>query len=205
MYKYFKIKHFIKILYKYIISLVFRINSGKIIIFIGCDGSGKTTIIDSLSKIVPSKIIYMGSNEYLIKNLKNWQPNKFTSKALKFFLVYIEEWIKTFKMIFFKIKGWNVLIDRHPSYQFFQQKRGLGYYLSHIFYKVFFYIPKRKIILFEVPKIIHKRKQEKTIEEIDTYYNELKAYTFKDNFHWIKNSNINETLLKIYEFYFNEE
>ena len=130
-----------------------------------------------------------------------WRPNYMVFKIIKIILLYIEEWVKTIKVIFYKIIGYNVLVDRHPTFQYFAQK-GVAYYVNKLMYDFLFFTPKRVIVLYEASDIIAKRKEELTENEITEYYDLLRRELKTSEALWVKNGNINETISTIMDKYF---
>lgn len=174
-----------------------KILGSKTIVFIGIDGVGKSTLVDVLTKIHASKIVYMGSGDYALPFLSSWIPKYKIEMLIKLLLIYLENWIKQLKIALFRMRGWNVLVDRHPRYQFANNKPGLGYYMNVMLYKYFFVRPRHVIILYESAEIICKRKNEKTAEEIDHYYKNMRNFCNRSNEQWLKNSDINSSLKSI--------
>jgi hypothetical protein len=198
-----KIKYFIFYLIKRIRIAIAAFNKGKIFIIIGIDGVGKTTVVKTLSNLNKSKNIYMGSNEYLFPALSDkWRPSTFLGKIIKLLTIYLENWLKTFCILWWSFKGNNVYVDRHPSLQYFLQQKN-SYFIHKILYKYLFYTPRKIIVLHESPEVIISRKQAHSLETIINFYNVIHKKV--PNATWIKNSNFNTTIHTILNMVYSRE
>lgn len=174
--------------------------SKKTVVFIGIDGSGKTTTItkikEELKKIgEESKVVYMGLGDnftlpFLRKmlefysNIKYKQLNKIRKKELKkdnwrerkFFWIliqYIELWIRWIKSKIFS-KEKIILFDR-----FFYDGLIFSNEKNFHFFKKFTPKPDVCFMLVAPPEIIIKRKNEASLKNIENFYKKaelLKKY-----------------------------
>jgi len=174
-----------------------KCGKGKAIIILGTDGVGKTTVVNCLASLLNGKHIYMGSNEFRWPKLsKEWEPTTFIGKLLKLVVIYLENVIKTIRLYTYRLKGYHVIIDRHPRYNYFYQKR-LSYFFNAVAYHLFLPAPSNVVILYEEASTIVQRKQERTVEEIDEYYDMCKQKIPKAI--WIKNTTLNKTVASLVE------
>lgn len=195
--KYLKPKYFVYYIAHYLKYALSKINSGKIIVFIGADGSGKSTIINEMSKYKKSICIYMGSSEYVFEKIIHSKSKNMLFKMMRFALVYFENWFKILKAFRYKLTGKDVFIDRYPSYQYFTNKPNIKNMIWKVFYSYLFYRPKNMVILYETPENIYKRKKELTKYHIEMFYKKLRKNVNNKNYFWIKNTDINTTIMEI--------
>lgn len=171
-----KLKYFVKD----IILKVKRIltNTGLSITIMGCDGSGKSTVINSILKNLSHafratdyyhlKPIKTKSN-MVVSNPQDQKPYPFFKSIVKLiFLVY------QYNMGFFKvrlqlIKSTLVVFDRYFEDLLVDNLR-FRYGAPNFFAKIaLIFIPKPKLYIFldASGEIIYKRKQELSVEEIN--------------------------------------
>ena len=188
------IKHKLKIYFK-------AFNSGQTVVFLGADGVGKTTIINILNTVIYAQKTYMGSRDYIFEFFypKIFNKNKFFS-FIHFISIYLENLYKCYKNFLGKIKGKVVLIDRYPSFQYYMQKKDLSLYLNILFYKYLFPKPDKIIVLYYEPRIVAKRKNERSIEAVKELYKEFRRNLDSKKYaYFVKNEEINSALCRIVE------
>jgi len=112
----------------------FRFGSGFKILFLGADGTGKTTLVRKLKEKLPfsNRILYlgMGKDGWLMKWIQKYQKfcnDNYWAGRLRFIIIFtwlflpLELFLRQLK-ISFHSKYANVLIDRFPGYPFLTGK-----------------------------------------------------------------------------------
>lgn len=143
-----------------------KLNSGKIVAFVGADGSGKTSAINEFSKIFDVRIVHMGDGSVWFKHLfsKLYKMPVYISR-LTYFIIYTEHWWRYFKMRIWKLQGKTVFADRWPGMNRHLRKNNSLLVINSAIYK-FLPDPDLFIFLSAPPEIIYERKQDITIPEI---------------------------------------
>lgn len=196
LFKYLKFKYCLNYYLTRLKEKYTRFNSWKIIIFFWVDWVWKTTIAHTIEKMSWWKYIYMSSRDLILEKLyKKMQSNNKIIQLIKFLMIYIENWIKLWIILYYKIMWYLVILDRYPRLQYFNSETKNNFILNNIFYKYLFFTPKSIFVLYEKAEEIHKRKQEVSIKEIKKFYKDLKKYLKKEKINsiWIKNEDINKT------------
>ncbi len=188
-------------------------NKGYTIVFLGTDGSGKTTIIDRVTPFLNEKF---PNNVYYEHLRPNWIPTiskllgrKGTSKpetdphrndksgvisSLFRFIYYFVDytlgyWFKIYPKKAFKSCVW--IFDRY-YYEYLIDQRRTRVTLPYWILKAGqFLIPEPDLIicLGANPKAIYSRKPEMTLEEVTRQVNELSAFCKKHkNAVWVDTS-----------------
>ena len=155
--------------------LFFRnIGKGEIVAFVGADGAGKSTAIESVWKVMGADKVYMGD-----VNFRLHKTHKFLFKQpifiarLSYLLMYIENWFRYAWIWSRKIKGDIVYTDRWPGLN--QHLRSdEGKMKVHDWLYAFFPNPDRYVFLSADALSIHTRKPELTVSEIEILQKNLR-------------------------------
>ena len=183
--KYIKVKY----LLKYLLVKIFK-KRGKLVAFLGIDGSGKSTIIDILHLELGHNKVYLGDRS--IRFGKFYQINAL--KPFSIFIQYFEKLFRVIKIKLFTLRGKTILSDRY--YFYIQKDNGIKRILYNAFYNIFFIKPDVTIVLYESAEVILERKKEVTKEQIEEFYTDLEKLKIKNSI-WIKNSDLDTTLNEI--------
>ncbi|WP_456457106.1 hypothetical protein [Nitratifractor sp.] len=173
--QYFKVKFFKK--------------RGKVIAFIGIDGSGKSTIIDILRRDFGYKAFYLGDRSVKFSNL-------YKMKFLKPFSIFIQYFEKLLRVAYIKLstlRGKHIVTDR---YYFEMRKDSLKSKIYDILYNKLFIKPDVVVVLYNSPETILQRKKEASRQEIEAFNNNIDILPFTKVVK-IKNDNLDVTLTKI--------
>lgn len=171
-------------------------NKGLMIVFIGTDGSGKTTIIDALPKYLMDNSLYYKISYY------HWRPGYIVKKEQRKEGVRVEDphakppygFVKSFAKFMlinfdyllgyqFEIKkklkqGELVVFDRYFYDYYLDEARyrlSLKDSLIHMFQ---FMIPKPDMtfLLLGTPEVLYERKKEISVDEIHNQCNKIIKY-----------------------------
>jgi thymidylate kinase len=146
-----------------------RFYSGKRVAFVGPDGSGKTFIIEKISKIGRTENIYMGDWFFYFQEFYNQIKIKIPTPYNRFVYAFYppEQYYRVLKTYIWKARGRIVLIDRIPGLNKNISKKGALGWLNKL---TFFMYPKPDIIfhLYAPAEVIYKRKKELSVDEIAT-------------------------------------
>ncbi len=189
-----KLSMFLYIKPKYLIryyKIKFFKKRANLISFLGIDGSGKSTIIDIISKDFGYKTVYLGDRSIKFSTL-------YQLKLLKPFSIFIQYFEKLLRVSYWKFltfRGKNIITDRY----YFEEKTGS--FKSKVYtllYNKFFVKPDIVMVLWNDADIILERKQEASREEINNFNQNIENLPFKKVIK-IKNDSIDDTLNKILE------
>ena len=101
----------------YITELLKKINQGRVIAFVGVDGSGKTTVISEMQRVLNARVVYMGNYYFVFARFYNWLGSKHLYLArFCFVLKLIEQWGRYCKIRWHTLRGRHVLTDRYPRF-----------------------------------------------------------------------------------------
>jgi len=194
--KIFKIRHLLLMQLKRLIIKLRVINSGKIVAFVGSDGAGKSTVIAHMSYVKNTKVYYMGDWGFKLQPLYNWLHTKHMFVArLCYPLYYIENWMRYAKVRWWKICGHTVLTDRWPGLNRHLRKSNFLLKLNDCMY---YFYPNADMYIFlnAKPEIVHKRKPELSVPEIEQLQNNLRVRLNSVNHIDIDNLNLDKTLIR---------
>lgn len=194
--KYFWILRILKMFFFSIKNKIKNYRLWKIVVFLWIDWVWKTTIISELEKKIWAKQIYFWEGNYKTKRLSDKILSKTKNKIVILFFKFLLLFENIYRIkiaYFYKLRWRIVLLDRHPYFDWLSRgKKDFHFLFTKIFYSLFSKWDK-VCILFNDPEIIFKRKQEKTISQIETYYNILFKIKIK-NWYKIKNDVLPDTL-----------
>jgi thymidylate kinase len=187
--KYIKFKYLLYFIYFKLKSFLIK-RKGIVIAIDGVDGSGKTTIIDILTKELDKPSLYMGERGYRYENFYS-KKKHFLLKPFSLIGQYIEKIYRVFKARKLAIKFGVVVSDRYHHYS----KTATDKKWLDLFNKFFFYFypkPDKYIVFWNESDIILSRKKEVTREYIEEL-NKNKEIIYQGAT-FIKNDNIDDTL-----------
>jgi len=187
MFKYLKFKYIVQF-YK----VKFFKKKAKLISFIGIDGSGKSTIIDILSRDFGYKSYYLGDRS--IKLSKLYQISYL--KPISIFIQYFEKLFRVSKLQLYTLRGKHIITDR---YYFESNTTTLKGKVYNLLYNKLFLKPDIAIVLYADANTILKRKQEVSKQEIEEFNKHIKNLPFNNKV-IIKNENLDTTLNQILEY-----
>ena len=164
---------------------------GKIVTFLGIDGSGKSTIIEILEKSFGYESYYLGDRSIRFSSLYK----KSYLKPFSIFVQYFEKLFRVFSIYIKTLRGKNILTDR---YYFQNTTEGFKGVLYNFLYNKMFLKPDMVIVLYDDAEIILQRKQEVSAQEIEKFNMEIASLPFT-NIQSIRNRDIDDTLNKILE------
>lgn len=207
------------------IKYFFQVMNKKIIIFIGPDGSGKSSLIKELSKLENFSVHYMGPSQH--KNEKNnilrvkisnldYLRTKTEKRTIKgkfyrfsYFLFLYIDYLSRYLSYYFENSSEIILIDRFVIDHFVRHPNCI----RKIFFVNLFPYPKNIFLMKGDSTAISKRKRNLTKNEIDSQYflykkalkekstqlNEIKTTNQKieDSIKEILNSLYDESILPI--------
>ncbi len=175
-----------------------RIGSGKIIAFVGPDGSGKSTVINALAVGLFAEKMYMGDWGFRLQPLYNWMHKRPLPVArVTYLFFYIENWFRYLKAFGLKMAGKTVLIDRWPGLNRHLRRKNIWLRLNDLMYKPFPRADKYVFVSAPAPTI-HARKQELSVEEIiksqENIRERLEGFNYKEIVNDDLDQCLNETL-----------
>ena len=134
----------------------------KIIVIIGTDGTGKTTIATKLTAKFPSdhtEYAYLGMKNYKYKLTERLHKSK--SGLMQYLFKYIVYPLDIYCKRICMPANKNIIIDRLPGYPFSNSNK-----IQKALYS--FAIPRIDILIWlhGKPEIIHQRKQERNIHSL---------------------------------------
>jgi len=159
------------VLSRLVVIRLSRINSGRIVAFVGSDGAGKSTVINEVSYtfniFCPVRVKYMGDYWFALQPLYTWMHQQhifFARLTYPFF--YVENLLRYIKVRWWKLCGYTVFTDRWPGLNRPLRKPGKLLWLNDLIYRLY---PNADTYIFvsAPPKIVHARRDELTIEEIE--------------------------------------
>lgn len=159
-----------------------KVNNKKFIIFIGPDGSGKTTLSKELCKLRYFNYQYMGPAQYKLERnnpfkkiliyLENFRSQTKResirgklARFLFFIILYFDSIFRFYKQ-YFSFKAYFVLMDRFPIDIYIRHPTKIR---KNLFVNFFPY-PKHIFLLKGNSYLINKRKDNLTKEKIDELY-----------------------------------
>lgn len=205
---------------KEIIRKYLLLERGRIIVFNGVDGSGKTTITKLLNKQIPynTKRIYLGRNlsesriffiKWIVGFVERFSntPLYKLVRLIRYPFSLLDEILRIIKIRYLLLKGTMILSDRYIYESVLEENKGLATKIKSLF--LYFYPKPDLFVLLDVdPKIAYERKRENTIEQLEINRKKLLEFTkkeFPNNSTIITNKNIEQTkeqvLLKICDLY----
>lgn len=173
-----KIRFFLLyLLYKIIFPLrliLKRVFSNNTYAILWYDGSGKTTICEVLAKEYGVKSVYMWYRRYSKRWYYNilWGNN--IAKLLRLILMWGDFWLLYIQIFYYRIRYEFVFFDRHPSQEIYPHSGAAQKAIRVLF--SFYPKAKKNFILYNTPEVIHTRKKERSIQEID----KLNQYILED-------------------------
>jgi len=177
-----------------------QIGKGEIVAFVGADGAGKSTAIESVWKVMGAHKVYMGD-----VNFRLHRVHKFLFKQpvfiarLSYPLMYIENWFRYAWIWSRKIKGDIVYTDRWPGLN--QHLRSdEGKMKIHDWLYTFFPNPNRYIFLSGEPAAIHARKPELTIGEIEILQKNLRKRLAGKEYLEVANEDLDTALTLVLDY-----
>jgi thymidylate kinase len=195
--KTFKFSILVKILFKVSSIRIKKIGSGKIVAFVGSDGSGKTTTIQEMKKLFNSPVVHMGDGSRWCKTFfdKFYDKNLLISR-LSYFVIYIEHWCRFIKMLHYKWCGRIVLADRWPGTNRHLREKNRWMRLNSLIYR-FFPEPDVYIFLSAPAAVIYDRKKDLPLSEIESLQNNLREKLSSRKYVEIETLNYDETYSKV--------
>ncbi len=184
LFKYLRFKYYVQ----YFV-VKFRKKRGKIITFLGIDGSGKTTIITHLQKDLGYQTYYLGDRSIYFTKLYKISY----LKPISIFIQYFEKLLRVVGIYLTTLRGKNVITDR---YYYDISHNGLKSKVYNILYNKLFIKPDIVIVLWNSSEVILKRKEEVSAKDIEIFNQKIDKLPFK-NIISIKNDDIDRTLNKI--------
>ncbi len=104
--------------------------------------------------------LWYGNKKSLFWNYYTiYQPKSSLLKFLKFCLRYIENLIEMVKILYFKILGYHIVLDRHTRYEAIEKYGTIVPKVLSFPYKYFFVWTDHMVLLYEDPDIILSRKK----------------------------------------------
>ena len=177
-----------------------RIRSNMLVVFLGPDGSGKSTIIERLYNLDKNKYtsIYLGhQDDYRIKKRRLITFNSYIERV--FFQKYSNSTLRgrAVRLISIMLRYFNalkslidfiaqhedriVLIDRYPYDYFLREPNINGGKFQQILFYYLFPRPELVVLLEGDPILINKRKAELTPIEITSAIARYKSFILERN------------------------
>lgn len=137
---------------------------GYTVLFVGTDGSGKTTLINHIKNQLPLKTetLYLGENQWAIPLIGRLRKSKnYLISRLWIYVLYpLDLWIRVYKVRRHS-KYRLVLIDRIPGFPF------IGNKVLRFIYKMVLPEPDFIVLLYGDAKKIWKRKKEIPLDAVE--------------------------------------
>ncbi|MEO1927631.1 MAG: P-loop NTPase fold protein [Nautiliaceae bacterium] len=184
MIKYIKFKYLIRY-----VKVKFFKKRGKVIAFIGVDGSGKSTVIKILKEYFGYKTFYLGDRSIKFSKL-------YKIKYLKPISIFIQYFEKLFRVLYIKLltlKGNHILTDRYYFENNISGTKGIIY---NILYNKLFIKPDIVVVLWADSEEILKRKKEMSKKDIEKFNKSIDNLPFKNKV-IIKNVDLDSALNQI--------
>lgn len=144
-----------------------RFNTGQIVVFVGPDGSGKTTVIERLKMLPNTKEMYMGDRGFRFQAFYDiFHRQHIYISRLAYPFYYVENLLRYIRAYSLKLRGYIVLVDRYPGMnRHTGRSNNVWYHPQNLMYACF---PRATTYIFisAPPEIVHQRKQEMTLAEI---------------------------------------
>lgn len=146
---------------------------GISVAFIGPDGSGKSFIINKLRDIGCTRVVYMGDWFFTLQGFYNVLL-KIPSPWNRFIYVFylFENYVRLTKVLFWRLMGYNVLIDRYPGTNKNVVCSKCLKMLDYLTFRLF-PNPDLFVLVYASPEVVYKRKQELSVEKISKIQEEL--------------------------------
>jgi len=171
----FGTKNILHLFYVSFISRLMLVNSGKIVAFVGADGSGKTTAIENAALFFGSPFVHMGDgSQWFRKKIDSLYKQPIFIARLTYTIIYLEHHWRLLKMLYWKLSGKVVLSDRWPATNRHLRKDGWQMYLNRAMYALF-PDPDLFIFLHAPADTIYARKKDLLPEEIESIQLNLEA------------------------------
>lgn len=151
-----------------------RHRRGRVVAFLGPDGSGKTTTMEALGASLGAHTMYFGDSQFRFQKVyERFFGLRKPLIYVPYLFMYLEQWFRLLNILFKKYKGEVVFTDRWPGYNqnLFKSMKNRRLFL--VLYSIF-PDPDEFILLEADASTIVARKDELTELQILTYYAEVK-------------------------------
>jgi hypothetical protein len=182
-----------------IYNLILSYKASGCFAIVGPDGVGKSSLINELTTYDGLKTIYMGMRDFKSEKLIRWlQKIRYINIPIVHLIIYIEYWFRLIKSLSLRMRGFDVVFDRYPTFDYFVSPSAFDRALGWVLYKHLFPKP-RCIFLLTAPSIeVTRRKDEMTIFEVDSFYERASAYSVINVKNTGKITLALATILKVY-------
>jgi len=167
----------------------------KRIAIIGPDGSGKTTVIKNLKKIIPhAQTIYMGDKGFILQPLYNFLSGRhILFSSFSYFLFFFENLNRYIKSCLMNFKGGIIFFDRYPGFNNHLKENNLKTKLSNTLYAIF-PNPSIFVFIYATTEQILERKPELSELELSSFQKNIKNKLKRKNSVTIENDQIEKTM-----------
>lgn len=142
-------------------------NTGRIVVFVGPDGSGKTTVIEKICLQARTHTVYMGDKDFVFQSFYDiFHRQHPMISRLMYPFYYLENLVRYARAYWYRMKGYTVCVDRYPGMNRHAGKgRDVWYHPQNIMYHL---SPRADGYVFvsAPPAVVFARKQEMTLEQI---------------------------------------